>query len=77
MDDATARLLVNIVCPAALIVTVYDLTQALNHLEDWAITLTLLMIAVVIAAWFVGLSHTRGQSVPGSQGRESGSGGGE
>lgn len=57
MDDATARRFVNVLCPAALIVTVYDLTQALNHLEQWAIAVALLMIAAVVVAWLVGLTH--------------------
>lgn len=55
MDEATGRRLINVLCPAALIVTVYDLTQALNHLHHWAIAGILLMIAVV--AWLVVLTH--------------------
>ena len=57
MDDATARRLANVLCPAALIVTVYDLTQALNHLQHVAIAVTLLMIAAVVVAWLVALTH--------------------
>jgi predicted permease len=58
MDDATVRRLINIACPVALIVTVYDLTQALNHFQDAAIAVTLLMIAAVVVAWLVGLTFT-------------------
>ncbi len=42
------RRLINIMCPAVLIVTGYDLTQALNHLEQGFIAVSLFMIAVVI-----------------------------
>ena len=57
MDEATRCRLINVLCPAALIVTVHDLTQALNHLEWWAIAATLLMIAAVVVAWLVALTH--------------------
>jgi hypothetical protein len=59
MDDATLRRLVNVACPVALIITIYDLTQALNHLENWAIAVTLFMIAVVAVAWLVAATEER------------------
>ena len=69
MDRVTARWLLNILCPAALIVTVYDLSQALNHLEHLAIASTLIMIGLVIGAWYVGLAHTWAPSTTGSGGK--------
>ena len=58
MDDVTARRLINIVIPAGLIVTIYDLTQALNHLQEPAIIITLLLIAVLIVIWTVTITFT-------------------
>ena len=48
------------------VVTVYDLSQALNHLEHLAIAATLILIGLVLGAWYVGLAHTRTPSTTGS-----------
>lgn len=58
MDDATARLIINFACPVGLIVVIYDLTQALNHLQEPLIALSLLMIAILIVMWTVALTFT-------------------